>query len=157
MADSQNQIKCLILPLEGGSLVVPNAAVAEVLQSQPLREPAESAPTWVCGTLQWQDSPELPVVAFEMLCGQEPSVETEHRHDASVVVLHALAGLPKVHHYGVRISGVPSFEFIDTANLAAADDQSANCDFVASRVYVKGVTAFIPDLEEIEAAVATLL
>jgi len=141
-------IRCLMLPLHGGSLVVPNAVVAEVLHNQWLDEPHDSAPGWLSGSLQWQDNDELPVISFETLCDQAMG---EQDRDTAVVVLHCLGEDPRLRHYGIRIADVPSFEFVDNTNLVAADNQSGNCDFVASRVFVKGLQASVPDLEELEA------
>lgn len=152
MATDQNQIRCLILPLESGALVVPNASVAEVMQNQPLNVAPESAPGWLCGTLQWQEMADLPVVSFEALCGEHGEQQVEG--ESNVVVLHGISGKPHTANYAIRIQDVPSFEFLDSANLVAADDQSGNCDFIASRVFVKGVQAFIPNLDEIESALS---
>lgn len=147
MSEDNSQIRCLILPLESGALVVPNAVVAEVLQNQILNEPLESAPGWLSGTVAWQDQPELPVVSFESLCGQ---LGARVEGETTVVVMHGLGSQPRARHYGVRIADVPSFEFVDSTNLVAADDQSSNCDYVASRVFIKGVQASVPDFDEIE-------
>ncbi|GEM_PF-2600737 len=146
-------IRCLVLPLHSGALVVPNAMVAEVLHNQLLDAPRDNAPDWLSGNLQWQDNDELPVVSFETLCDQAAG-EYDDR-DTTVVVVHSLGDNPRLRHYGIRIADVPSFEFVDNTNLVAADDQSANNDFVASRVFIKGVQAVVPDLEELEALLAS--
>lgn len=140
------QVKCLILPLQQGVLLVPNAVVAEVLNNQALRSPPVSAPAWQLGQIEWREEPELRVVSFEGICGDTlPIVKAE----ANVVVMHSIDPQQKTRYYGIYIDNVPSFEFVDNTTLTLASDQSSNADYVASKVFVNGIEGYVPDLDEL--------
>ncbi|MEM7292343.1 MAG: hypothetical protein AAF420_02950 [Pseudomonadota bacterium] len=143
---AEERVKCLILPLQRGVLLVPNAVVAEVLNNQNLALSPASAPTWQVGQVSWRDMPDLPIISFEGICGERiPDV----RPGANVVVMHSIDPARKVRFYGIYIDNVPTFEFVDAATLTLAPDQSSNPDFVASKVFVNGIEGFIPNLDEV--------
>ena len=81
------RVKCLILPLQRGVLLVPNAVVAEVLNNQKLELAPASAPVWQVGQVLWRDNPALPIISFEGICGERiPDVQP----NANVVVMHTI-------------------------------------------------------------------
>lgn len=143
---AQTQVKCLILPLQQGVLLVPDAVVAEVLNNQALRSPPVSAPAWQLGQIEWQNQPDLRVVSFEGICGDTlPIVKPE----ANVVVMHSIDPQHSTRYYGIYIDNVPSFEFVDNTTLTLAPDQSSNPDYVASKVFVNGIEGAVPNLDEL--------
>ncbi|MEM7207968.1 MAG: chemotaxis protein CheW [Pseudomonadota bacterium] len=142
----ESRVKCLILPLKKGVLLVPNAVVAEVLNNETLQDSPATAPAWQVGQISWRDQTALPILSFEGVCGEQiPSVEV----GANVVVMHSIKPEQKTRYYGLHITDVPTFEFVDAATLTLAPDQDTNPDFVASRVFVNGIEGFIPDLDEL--------
>ena len=143
---AQERVKCLILPLQHGVLLVPNAVVAEVLNNQMLELASASAPAWQVGHIHWRENNSLPIISFEGICGERiPDVEPH----ANVVVMHSIDAGRKVRYYGIYIDNVPTFEFVDAATLTLAPDQTSNPDYVASKIFVNGIEGYIPDLDEI--------
>ncbi len=136
----------MILPLQSGVLLVPNAVVAEVLNNQLLDPAPASAPAWQVGQIDWREESGLKIISFEGICGESiPEVQA----GANIVVMYSIAQTPKTRYYGIYINKVPTFEFVDAAALAVAPDQSSNADYVASRIFVNGIEGYIPDLDEI--------
>ena len=143
---TDTQVKCLILPLQQGVLLVPDAVVAEVLNDQQLRSPPVSAPPWQLGQIAWRDQQNLRVISFEGVCGETLPVP---KADANVVVMHSINPNQANRYYGIYIGNVPTFEFVDNTTLTLAPDQSINADYVAARVFVNGIEGFVPELDEV--------
>lgn len=58
----------LLLPLADRTLILPNVAVAELIDYQ-RGEPASDAPPWYLRSVAWRDR-QLPLISFEAACGQ---------------------------------------------------------------------------------------
>jgi chemosensory pili system protein ChpC len=84
MAETHLSIRSQIIPIGGGHLVLPNTAVAEVINySEPA--PIAEGPEWLLGLLSWRER-DVPLLSFEVMCGQsKPSVPVR----AKIVVLNA--------------------------------------------------------------------
>lgn len=145
-ADSnQAQVKCLLLPLEDDVVVLPNSLVAEIVAYQKVQS-AVDGPDWLIGRVEWRGH-DLPLLSFEVACGQP--LEPLGRKVQFVVmnVLNIGVGL---NFYALRIHGIPRFEFIDRSKIAAAVQQTRQSELVATRVFINGVSAFIPNIDRFE-------
>lgn len=68
--DTTHDIRGVLIQIEGGRLLLPNATVSEVLSfAQP--EPVEGAPDWILGRIRWRGW-QLPLVAWARLSGIAP-------------------------------------------------------------------------------------
>ena len=67
MVHNKQNIKSIILTLKNELVVVPNAAVAEIISVQDVRE-VEGSPQWMLGKARWRGV-ELPVVSYEAAAG----------------------------------------------------------------------------------------
>ena len=79
-----SQLTGLLLPLADRHLVLPNVAIAELIDFQ-RGEPASDAPPWYLRQVTWRDQ-QLPLISFEAVCG-EAAVTGER---SRIVVLNAL-------------------------------------------------------------------
>lgn len=142
----ESQIRCLLLQLLRGVLLVPNAVVVEVLNNQLLDPAPASAPSWQVGQIEWREESELKIISFEGICGMSiPEV----RSGANIVVMHSFGEVQNSRYYGIYVDEVPTFELVDETALTMAPDQSDNADCVASHVFVNGIEGYIPDLNKI--------
>ena len=64
MQQSNTLIKSIILTLKNELVVVPNAAVAEIISVQDVRQ-VEGSPRWFLGKARWRGV-ELPVVSYDV-------------------------------------------------------------------------------------------
>ena len=62
MSDSATDIRCMLIPLHGDRLLLPNAAVAEVIGYREPDSMANDEP-WLQGKVNWHQR-ELPVIDF---------------------------------------------------------------------------------------------
>ena len=133
-------IHCLILPINGGQLLVPGAVVAEILPFATLH-PAESGPAWYLGTFQWQGR-QRDLVGLEPLMGQGiPVIDRRLR----VAVLYTLDERPDPGAFGVVMQRIPNQLAVgpDTALIPAGAGGAA----VAQRLRGDGGEYLVPDID----------
>lgn len=144
--DKESQIRCLLLQLSRGVLLIPKAVVVEVLSNQHLDPAPAGAPSWLVGQIEWREESELKIVSFEGICEMSAA---ELRPAANIVVMHSLGEAQNSRNYGIYAHEVPTFELIDEKVLTLAPDQSGKSEYVASHVLVNGTEGYIPDLDKI--------
>lgn len=135
-------VAALLLPLDTLNLVVPQAAVAEVI-SRPRLETVSDGPDWVTGMFHWR-SEQLPLVSLERLMGRAPR---EPGSGARVVVLYGLSGQAGVDYYGVEVQGIPRPLLL---RREMVDDVRDGATPVGRAVVVGGQPGIVPDLVGLE-------
>lgn len=152
MSDEQtNELYSLLIPLAEERLIVPRAAVAEVIGFQPLEEMA-GAPAWYLGTVGWNGR-NIPVVSFEGLCGQAiPAMGGRSR----IVVLYCLGHKLDAGFFGVLTQGFPQLVRANP-DVVKPDPNARNHGErspVLCQVRMINETPLIPDLERLEEMIA---
>lgn len=135
----------LMLPLSDRSLILPNVAVAELIDYQ-LRQPVMGAPDWHMGMIVWRDL-QIPLVSFEAACGALPMVGERAR----IVVLNCLSDGP-LQFMAILIQGVPRSCKVDS-QLSYVDVPLAPLELAA--VQISDRIARIPDLDGLERLLLT--
>ena len=131
----------LILPLDDRNLLLPNVAVAELIDYQDCSaEPG--APLWYLGHIAWRDL-SLPLLSFEAACGGRTKVGGRAR----IVVLNALGGHPQLRYLALLIQNIPRSCKVDN-QLSYVDVPLARLELAA--VQVGDTQARIPDLPALE-------
>lgn len=148
MSTTQDDIRGVLIHVEGDSLLLPNAVVAEVLSfSTP--DPVEGAPDWLLGTIRWRGW-RMPLVAFSRMAG---IAEEQGGLGSKVVVLKALGGNPKAPYFAVLTQGFPRLVTVPRDELLSQDDGETLPDGVLARVMLRQDSALVPDLARIEARI----
>ncbi|MEE4818089.1 chemotaxis protein CheW [Pseudomonas alliivorans] len=131
----------LILPLSDRHLLLPNVAVAELIDYQDCSaEPG--APEWYLGPISWRERT-LPLLSFEAACGGRTRVGGRAR----IVVLNALGGRHDVRFIALLTQGIPRSCKVDS-QLSYVDVPLTELELAA--VQVGDTVARIPDLEGLE-------
>lgn len=144
-----NFVASQMIPIKDENLLLPNTAVAEVINySSPV--PAENSPDWYLGLIQWRGL-SIPVVSFEALINDK--VATVARN-SRLVVFNTLSGTGALHFYAIPTQGIPQLLRLAMKNLSLVDDDSASNDFVHCHVVVGPHVAAIPNLDSIEGRLA---
>ncbi|MDP2227024.1 MAG: chemotaxis protein CheW [Moraxellaceae bacterium] len=140
-------IACLLAPIVGRQLLLPNVTVAEVVLASD-REPAPlGAPSWHQGFVNWRDA-QVPVIAFEGLNG-EP-VPREYQR---IAILASITGNTTIPFYGVAVQGAPRMAKVKIAQLEDLESAPVGpVEFL--QVRYSGELAVIPDLDAVEALLA---
>lgn len=146
------EIRCVLVPVGELRLLLPNAAIAEVVtRSTP--EPVEGAPYWLLGRIAWRGW-RVPLVSFTRLAG---TGEGDTELTVRVAVLKALGGDPKLPFIAVLTQGFPRLTTLNAELIIPTHDGNALPPGVRAHVLVRDDVAMIPDLEWIEATLLELL
>ncbi|NGX16056.1 chemotaxis protein CheW [Wenzhouxiangella sp. XN24] len=153
MAEEQELLHCLLVPLVGRRLIVPRACVAEVIGLGRFRL-REQEPEWLLGDVAWTDRV-VPLVSFEAACGDAvPDIGGRSR----ALILRSLTG--KLGRGGLALlcQGLPQLVRVSEEVLRLEEDAEQDEDSpVLCRVTVMNETPLVPDLEKLETRVADIL
>jgi chemosensory pili system protein ChpC len=131
----------LLLPLSDRYLLLPNVAVAELIDYQDsVADP--DAPQWYLGPINWRNRA-LPLLSFEAACGSRARVGGRAR----IVILNALGGRPDLKFIALLTQGIPRSCKVDN-QLSYVDVPLAELELAA--VQVGETVAKIPDLVGLE-------
>ena len=141
-------IRGVLIQVQGERLLLPNAVVAEVLSfSAP--DPVEGAPDWLLGSLRWRGW-QMPLVAFSRMAG---IADEQGGLGSKVVVLKALGGNPKAPYFAVLTQGFPRLVTVPRDQLQSQEEAEPLPDGVLARVMLREDAALVPDLARIEARI----
>lgn len=137
------ELASLLLPIQGGTLLLPNEAVAEVISHAEVN-PIAGAPAWMQGTIDWRGLA-LPLVSYERLNGMPARAENAVLR---VAVINGIGGDQRLPFFGLITSGIPRPIRLqkDELTLRAGRKGAADVMLVTSR----DVDAVIPNLLLIE-------
>lgn len=155
VAQSQRQqfdaVHSLLLPLNADIVLLPNAAVAEVIPySQP--EVVDDAPEWLLGYINWRER-RVPLVMFES--ASEGVAGNLHR-GCRIAVLNTLNGNNELPYIGIVMQSLPSLQIVRANAIQYADRPAAQRQSVKAYVNLNGVAAIVPDIDDLEARLMRL-
>lgn len=137
-------IACLLAPVTGKQLLLPNATVAEVVPAGELAAAPEGSPAWRLGSLNWRGMT-VPVIAFECLNGQALPSATEQ-----VAIVNGISAQRDLPCYGIAVQGTPRLAKVKIAELEDLEGAPVGpMEFLMVRY--AGELAVIPDLDAVEA------
>ena len=137
-------IRGVLISVNQGRLLLPNASVAEVITfSEP--EPVENAPSWMLGQIRWRGW-RLPLLSFSRFAGWS---DEEGQIGAKVVVLKALGGNPKLPYFAVLSQGFPRLVTVAHSALSETAQQDLPVG-IHSMVTLNDDAAAVPDLVGLE-------
>lgn len=152
-AEDAHEIRGVLIQVEGGRLLLPNATISEVLTYAP-PETVPGAPGWLLGRIRWRGW-RLPLVSFSLLAG---IADEQGGLGSKVVVLKTLGGDPHAPYFAVLTQGFPRLVTVSRERLLAEPDaQSGQPDAVLATVLLNEDAAWIPDLARLEAMIAGAL
>ena len=147
----QRDIRGVLISVNQGRLLLPNASVAEVITfSEP--EPVENAPDWMLGQIRWRGW-RLPLLSFSRFAGWS---NEEGQIGAKVVVLKALGGNPKLPYFAVLSQGFPRLVTVPQSALAESNQRDLPVG-IHSMVSLNDDAAAVPDLLGLETLIEQAL
>ena len=145
-------IHCLMIPLKGDILLLPNAAIAEVLTYKNITMMADSPP-WLLGQLNWREQV-VPVVLYEAAIGKETGVKLNKA--SRVAILNTLNGNDALPHIGLLTQGIPHLQVVHPQAVTPGEP-SDNNGLISEHVLVNGIAAVIPDMDALEERVLSAI
>jgi len=145
MQDTTLSVASLLIPLEKELMLLPNAAVAEIIGYQ---DPAavENGPDWLLGLMSWRGI-SLPLVSLEAMRGGEPPQRADR---ARIAVMNSVTGNQDLQFYAVVLRGIPGLVRATQDAVLPGPDSEARPEGVLCHALVNGEPAMIPDLDAVE-------
>ncbi len=136
-------IACLLTPITGKQLLLPNVTVAEVIPATELLAAPDGSPAWRIGSVVWRGA-SVPVVAFEGLNGQGVPRESEN-----IAIVNGISAQRDLPFYGIVVQGIPRLAKVKIAELEDLEGAPVGpVEFL--QVRYAGDLAVIPDLDALE-------
>jgi chemosensory pili system protein ChpC len=134
-------LRVLLLPSDGAELMLPAAAVAEIVRAERLDPPAEGGPDWLAGTLPWRG---LSVPVVRLVQGHD----ARRRHAVVCFAPSARGHLP---FFAVESPGLPQLAKIGADVLAPeAEPQDNPPPFVLTDLRLNDRPVWLMDLDALE-------
>lgn len=146
------ELRGVVLPTGNADLLLPNAAVAEVVG---YKEPAPyaSAPVWLLGAIPWRGC-SLPLVSLAM--ANAVPIDISHGQRGRMVICYTPSGNRALPYLGFFAVGPPRLARLSAATLQPAEGMPAN-PFVLHALTYAERPAWIPDMDAIERALVEIL
>ena len=144
-------VHSLLLPIHKDILVLPNAAVAEII---PYSEPdrVHDAPEWFLGHLTWREQ-RIPFISFELASDAEAG---KIHKNCRIAVLNTLNGNAQMPYVAVLSQGLPSLQLVRPNNIQYADSPVSKRQAIKAYVNLNGIAAIVPDIDELESRIIGL-
>lgn len=146
------EIRGVLIPLNGEQLLLPNAAVAEVIDYR-APDAFDDMPDWVLGSTAWRQR-NLTVVRLEKLLGI-PTQDKSPRQ--RIVICHTLNSDARRPFIGIVATAIPRLVRLREEVLNGLGlEESLQDAPLHARVSVDQQSALIPDLSAIEGLLANV-
>ena len=138
---ASKEIRSIVAPLTFGHVLVPNIAVAELMDFT-MPEPLRRAPDWILGELVWNGW-QVPVISFEHLISDSSANTVTAK--ARILVIKTLGESTQVNYIAIVIQGLPKLKKVTADNLVERLSDELP-EGVFSEVSIDDLEAMIPDL-----------
>ena len=144
-------VHSLLLPVNKEILVLPNAAVAEIV---PYSEPdkVNDAPDWFLGNLTWRER-RVPFISFEL--ASDGDAGKIHKN-CRIAVLNTLNGNTELPYIAVLSQGLPSLQLVRPNNVQYDEGTVDQRQAIKAYVNLNGIAAIVPDIDELESRIMGL-
>lgn len=156
MNEVAERIASQIIPLNGERIVLPNTAVAEIIDyTQPdgLPSSIKDAPDWLLGMLAWRGL-SVPLISYERMIGGSFDAPDTRARIAVINSVGAVAGSP---FFAIVSQGIPQLMHIDADKISIVDDSTETSSVIACHAVISGEVVIIPDVDEVEKMLANAL
>jgi len=135
-------VRCLVVPSDPGFLVIPSAAVAEIV---PLALKEGSAEGNLLGLMTWRGV-QVPVYSMEGLAGLSIPVFGKR---SKAFVFYPWKGMDKNMFFAIATLHDPRPMLLASDDIQASDDDQSDNAFIRASFRYDGEPALIPDLQAI--------
>ncbi len=140
-------VRSVLMPLQGMTLMLPNAAVSEVVAYDENSEKVPGADnSWLLGTQIWRQQI-IPLIAFERMLGKRFSGEGKR---LMVAVCNTLNGNPKRPYLGIVLSDIPHLIRAHHSMIEPVRESGESDKRILGRMRLNGEEVILPDLDAIE-------
>jgi len=139
---AEKEIRTIMAALLEGHVLLPNSAVAEVLEFT-APEPFKQGPVWLLGELVWHGW-QVPVINYQRLIDDEAGDAVTPK--ARILIIKTLGESTQVNFIGLVIQGLPRLKTVTAKTLVEQKSKKLS-KALFSKVLIDDLTALIPELE----------
>jgi chemosensory pili system protein ChpC len=139
-----NVVRCLLIPISGGQLLLPNSVVAEVFPYNEPERVAENQPNWLLGLIDWRNQ-RIPLLSIEEALSLPVATSAKKYR---TVILYGLESTAVMPYYALRTAEVPRSVAVKEEDLTEPSSEKRT-GLVFSVVY-NTETVWLPDFSYLE-------
>ncbi|XKH02091.1 chemotaxis protein CheW [Marinobacter nauticus] len=152
MKENSQSLQCVLIPVHGRQLLLPNVSIAEVVDFEGT-ETGANTPDWLVGFVEWRGL-KLPVISYDAANDGQFVVPGENR--GRIIVLNTIGpGHRKSPFMALVTQGIPSQTRLEESQVQKMDAEPGPADLM--QVEVDGDIAWIPNLEHLESLAAKVM
>lgn len=149
---AEDQVKCVVLKINGSELLMPNAAVAEIVPIRNIINVANK-PDWMLGYLDWRGN-SVPLISFETLGGvRMPSLATGN---VKAAVLFSIGEDREFPFVSILMQDSPSVVNVKESDLVTSKEDITH-PAILDIVMMADGNYSIMDLEKLEGIVKQVM
>ncbi len=148
MAISEN-IHCLKIPMWQQPLLLPNTAVAELINFEPLE--GESDQHWFLGEINWRGM-FIPVINLE----EDTSNLDNLDRNVRIAILNTSNGNPEQPFVGILVKGLPKLSHVENEMLEFDDEHEADPLSISRYFKLNDELIRIPNIDILEEMAQTV-
>jgi chemosensory pili system protein ChpC len=145
MNDNSQSLHCVMIPMNGRQLLLPNVSIAEVVDYTSSNAGANT-PEWLVGYLDWRGL-QIPVISYDAANGGALTVPDDNH--GRIVVLNTIGDHHKeIPFMALVTQGIPSQARLNEEQISKRESEPGPADLML--VEIEGESAWIPNLEYLE-------
>ncbi len=139
------RLHSLEVPLAGTTLLIPSAAIAEVINPISVTAVPFSQP-WLMGVIGWRTLA-IPVISMEVLLGMAPPAPTAN---GKFLVFYPMNGRRDWEFYALLSVAEPRPQALDGSQPVVTDSELPDSPYIAAGLKIANRPMLIPDFEELK-------
>ena len=152
MAQDIQVIKCMILTLRSQNVLVPSAAVAEMVSAQGASDMIDM-PDWYVAKMRWHGV-DVPIVSFEAASGEK--IKEVNQNTQIAMIYTAGSGDSRYPYIGLVVYGVPHVTQFSREQIIVDPDSLLDAHshpMVVQKTRINGAAVSVLDIDGIEAMI----
>ena len=146
-SESAQSLPCMILPIQGGELLVPSVTIAEVASVAPIF-PDNSGPDWFLGHYSWRNK-RVPLISYEKLTRDHGGGINPN---GRIVLFHNTGDNSEIGFLAIPTQGVPQEVNVSPDDLNGSQGNVPLSAYETLSVKVAGEEMVIPNMAALENA-----
>lgn len=152
MPDNNQVLSCVLIPVANRQLLLPNVAVAEIVDYADPQAAPKGSPDWLVGHMIWRGL-NLPLISYDAANGGRALTPESNR--GRIAVLNAISERrQQVPFVAIVTQGIPRLVKVDESLVREIQLETGPADRMG--VELEGQELYIPNLEYLEKLAAEL-
>jgi len=153
VVDHSEEVRGVYIPIEGNRIILPNAAVAEVISYVAPKGATSEMPEWFIGEIVWRDVT-IPVISFDCALGITPELPGRQ---SRIAIFNTLNGSSTIPFIGIITKAIPRLVRIKASNIVENSEKIQASSLILYNVILDEELGIIPNLDCLEEMVAEIV